>query len=389
MLNCYNLYAIVWIAVMFFYDLGWSDYCQPLNIYLRVFIYFSIVISFFLGYIFRNSLKYKRANKALNIGNRGTVIICVLQAIEYWYCRTIPIFDVILHGGNYAKFGGIPTFHVILYTYSTFYTQYLFYGFLNERKKSYLRNYFLILFFVYGLQFMRGGLTICLAISAVMFLSSVERKIKLKHIVISIMIGLFVVYVFGGIGNIREGATWNDSSAFFRFGRINKRFPQWLPNQFAWVYCYIVGSLATLNYNILAHNSNPSVMLFLQSMVPDFIRRRIWPQTDLASAKLIWKGFTTTTGYFRSYYYGGVLGMYIMYIILIAITVYITRKGSVKEKFRALTIANMGVIIALFFFTNAIENSAISFSIIYPIFFSIVRKKMVFVVNSHPVFKAN
>lgn len=378
MLNCFNLYAIIWSVVLFLYDLGWSDYCSPLNVWLRIFIYASIVVSIILGQIFKPRMRYKKCIEQLNINNTGTIIICSLQIFEYIYCKKIPLIDTIFYGGDYTDFGGIPTLHLILYTFATFYSQYLFYGYLNEKKKRYLLNYIIILLVVFGLQFMRGGLTVCLSISAVMLLSSIQSKIRPKHIVISIVVVLIAVYLFGGFGNVRQGTSWNDSSAFLRFGRINSKFPTWLPKQFAWAYSYIVGSLGTLNYNVLRHNTASNFGLFIQSIIPDFIQRRLWPQTELASGILLWRGFTTTTGYFSAYYYGGIVGLYVMYSILVIIAVYVTKSNRVKEKYRVIIIANMGIIIGLFFFTNTISKSAIGFSIVYPIVFSLIRKKFIF-----------
>lgn len=377
MLNCFNLYAIVWTTVIILYDLRWSNFCSPLDIRLRLFIYISILICVFLGYLTRGRLKYKKLTYDLKPGNMGTIILCFLQIIEYVYSKNIPLLSVILHGGSYADSTfGIPTVHVIIYTYATFYCQYLFYAFLNNKNFKYLRNYFIIVFVVYVLQFMRGGLTVCLAISAVMLISTLQHNIKPKHIVIFLIVLFVAIYAFGGIGNIRHGAAWNDSSAFLRFGEINERFPSWLPSQFAWVYSYVVGSLATLNNNVVLNNSNPNLLLFIQSIIPDFIERRIWPNKENATSILIWQGFTTSTGYFDAYYSGGMVGIYVMFLILVLLVVFVTNRKLVKEKYRVLTIANMSVIMSLYFFTNSIHRSAIGFTLVYPIFFSLFKVKL-------------
>ncbi len=375
MLNCFSLYSIIWIVVLGLYDLGWSDYCSSLDIRLRLFIYFSIAFSFLLSLLFNSRMKYRKVEHAFNISYWGTLIICALQMVEYLYCRRIPLIEAVFRGGDYADFAGIPSLHVILYTFATFYCQYLFYAFLCEKKRKYLVYYAAILVAVFGLQFMRGGLTICLGISALMLLASVQHRIRVKHVFYAVIAILVAAYLFGGLGNIRHGSAWGDSSEFLRFGRINDKFPNWIPKQFSWVYTYIVGSLATLNYNVTHNFSVPDVALFFQTIVPDFIKNRLWPNVEFRSALLIWKGFTTTTGYFNAYYYGGVFGLYAMYFVLVVFSVIMTTRRFFKEEYRVLVMANVGVIISLYFFTNAIAKSAISFSVVYPFLISRFGKR--------------
>ena len=218
---------------------------------------------------------------------------------------------------------------------------------------------------------------ICLAISFIMFVSKMqyEYKVKMKHALLMVVWLLIALYFFGGLGNIRQGSSWNDTSAFLRFGKFNENFPTWIPEQFAWAYLYVVGSLGTLNYNINSHTANQDIFLFIKSIIPDFIERRLWGDIDQESADLIWKGFTTTTGYFDSYTYGGMIGIYVMFLFLILFSFIVVFSSRVKEKYRVVTIANMSVIMALYFFTNAIHTSAISFSIFFPILFSFISFK--------------
>lgn len=370
MLNCFRLYSITWLAVIIMYDLGWSTYCTPLNIHLRLFIYNSIVLGFILGALFNRRMKFRRLNKEMNIGFTGTFFIVGLQCLEYVYCHQIPLISVVFTKSNYTDFPGIPTLHVVIYTIATFYAQYLFYGYLNEKRTRYLFNYLLIVFTVYGLQYMRGGMIICFAMSFLMWLSSV--KLNFKIILISSIFVIVGLYCFGGAGNIRSGYSWNDTSAFFRFGGINEKYPDWLPTQYAWTYSYTVGCLATLNRNVTLGFNDPDKLHFIQSIIPDFLMRRIWPDENLASARLIWRGFTTTTGYFHAYYYGRILGVYIMYFILISIAVFICMTRIIKPQFKVVAFSNLSIIMALYFFTNALAVSAIGFTLVYPIVISLM-----------------
>ena len=376
MLNCFNIYAIVWTIIIFLYDLRWSDYCEPLNIHLRIFIYVSVIICLFLGQVTKDRFKCIRFNHRFRIGNGGTILICILQLFEYIYCREIPLLNVIFNGGNYSDFGGIPTFHVLIYTFSAFYAQVLFYAFINERKFQFIRNYIIIIFVVFVLQFMRGGLTICISVSALMYLFSLRKRMDLKKI-IGLLFSFFIgIYAFGGIGNIRHGNSWNDSSAFYSFGRINSNFPIWLPKQFVWPYTYIVGSLATLNYNVNLNNTEHNFFGYIQSIIPDFISKRLWPNSETATPQLMTRTFTTTTGYFDSFYFGGIVGIYIMFFILVIVALFVLYANFIRDKYRLIVLSNLSIVFALYFFTNGLHNSAVSFSIVYPIVFSLISKKI-------------
>lgn len=370
MLNCYYIYAIVWVFAIFLYDLGWSSLLPELDIHIRIFIYFTILVSIILGYTFRHKFKFFKLEEYPDVHDSWFYIIVILQIIEYIYCRKVPLISVVLQGGSYKDFSGIPTLHVIIYTLGTFYSQYLFYLYLCFKKKKLLFQYGIILFAIFGLQYMRGGLLVCLIASGLMWVASIAHKIKIKHIIISILTIIIVLYLFGVTGNIRQGYSWNDSSAFTRVAGINDSYPKWLAKEFAWTYIYITISLGNLNYNVLLDNAIINYNEFFKNIVPDFLAKRFFDNEVNNTGTLIVRVLNTSTGYLDSYLHGEFWGMYIMYTI-VCIVVIICLQPFILEKYRMPVFSLLSVVMALTFFTNTLAISSISFPLFYPIVLSL------------------
>lgn len=377
MLNCFYLYAYIWIFAIFLYDLGWSSYLQPLCWQLRLFLYLSIIISMILGYFFRYKFKFEFADEKKKNNSLVMLIIVGLQIMEYIYCKQVPLISVIRFGTNYTDFAGIPTLHVLIYTFSTFYSQYLFHQYLTFKNKNVLLEYAVIVIVVFGLQFMRGGLLICLGMSGLMWLSSIQGKIQLKHILATIVGVVVVLYLFGGLGNLRQGYEWNDSSAFFRLCNINDKYPTWLPTQFSWGYMYITISLANLNHNIANQMYFNDINGYSLALVPDFIVKRFMNEEVEQHAILLNKALTTATGYSVPYEYGGLIGIYLMFLFMVIFFLVLINDKNIKTKYRMSVLSNIAIIMVLFFFTNGISKSAISFPMFFPIVASFMRFKVV------------
>lgn len=375
MLNFYYVYSVIWSLVLILYDFRWSDLCEPLCPELRLFLYITIGISFVSGFQFRKDFKFKKKNIPIANSKYIPIIIIVIQFAEYLYEGNIPIFNVIFQGGSYKDFAGIPTLHVILYTFVTFYLQCLFYSFLCTKDKKKIVSYILIAIIVFGFQVMRGGIIICIGISGFIYLSYIREKIKIRHIIISMCFCLLLVYCFGGIGNMRHGFAWGDSRSFMSLGKINSNYPTWLPNQFAWGYIYITSGLANLNYNI----SNKICILnstgFLRSLFPDFLEKRIFTVPISSNSELIVKALNSTTGYMQSYSNIGILGMYLTFFLLLSINFIIISSLRKSNNYEVPVKAIACMIVALYFFTNSIKVSAVSFPIVYPLLLGLFRIK--------------
>ena len=57
MINVFYYNGIIWIGVLFLYFLGWSDLCTNLQVGLVTFIIVDIIVSFLIGFLFREKMK--------------------------------------------------------------------------------------------------------------------------------------------------------------------------------------------------------------------------------------------------------------------------------------------------------------------------------------------
>lgn len=374
MLNYLYLYGIVWSITLILYSFGWSDYCIPLATEIKVFLIISIAISFILGYIFRKKFIFKRIDKFPKRTSIITIGVVLFAFLEYIVCHQIPLIGIITGSNAYTSFDGIPTLHVINSTIASFYSQYLFYLFLCfKNKKKLLIEYASLLIFVHLFEFNRGGLLISVFISAILYFSSIAHKIKFKHILFGTVFLIVVLYIFGGLGNIRETGSWN-ADYLGIYGGFNSKFPSWLPNQFKWPYLYMVCSLWNLTY--ILNQISIDFVGFVSTFLPDFITKRIMPSFGSKDAiNLLVISFTTYSGYGTTLLYGGIAGMYVKFAFLMGINGIILKVVSKDKRFFVPTAGIIAAIVTMFFFTNTISYSAISFPIVYPFIISILRKK--------------
>lgn len=372
MLNFFYLYGIIWSVTLFLYNMGWSDYCIPLEPKLVVFLVISIICSFLLGFVFRSRFRFVRIDRFPKRSSIITIAVVLFAFLEYVYCRQIPLFGIITGANTYTSFTGIPTLHVINSTIASFYSQYLFYLFLCFRKKKKLLiEYTSLLVFVHLFEFNRGGLLISVFISANLFFASISHRIRLKHIILGSVFLFVVLYFFGVLGNLREVGSWN-SDYLETIGGFNSKYPSWLPKQFMWPYLYLVCSL----WNLTSIFSQISISLlgFVSTVLPDFITKRIMPGfVSKKAIKLLVVSFTTYTGYGTTLLYGGIVGMYVKYVFLVVYYGLILKIVSCDLKYYMPTMGIISAIVTMFFFTNTVSYSAISFPVAYPFLLVLFR----------------
>lgn len=368
MLNFYYLYVLVWLPIIFIYSLGWSDLYEPLAPDLKLFFTSTILLSAVLGYKFRKCFRFYKIDKCPTKLYVGTLLILIFSFYEFYYCDQIPLFAIISGRAEYTSFTGIKTLHVINTTFAGFYAQYLFYLFVCYPKhKIILLQYLAILFTVNVLVFNRGGLIISLAMSALIFVSSLRKGRKTFVLSIGILLSLVGLYYFGGFGNIRHGNAWNDTTMIERLGKFNDGFPSWLPKQYMWAYIYIVSGLGNLNHNIILDTSDFESLPFLSALLPDFLHKRLPEIYQYKQPKLVEKSLTVVTGFGNAYMNSGILGMYAVVFILYGFLFYLLNYLKPAKRFFIPYIAIMSSMVLFLFFTSTLSFSGISFPLVYPI----------------------
>ena len=91
------------------------------------------------------------------------------------------------------------------------------------------------------------------------------KKITAKQLILFFVAIFFCLYGFGGLGNIRHGYVWDNTSMIEDTAKVNNKYPEWLPKQFLWSYIYIICGLGNLNHNIIIDSAEPNIYTFSTS----------------------------------------------------------------------------------------------------------------------------
>lgn len=172
--NPFYLYIFTFSISLFFFSLQWSDLYPQLDGSLFSFFLVTFEFSFLFGYFFDKNFKVEDnieffRNKKIDF---IYLFIIVSIAIEFIYNKGIPLFLFSDTDYNYKDFG-IKTFHVLIFTLSSFYTLYLFQKFLYT--KTILDFIKFLSLYVYPILIMnRGSLLIISA--GIIFIYMILKK---------------------------------------------------------------------------------------------------------------------------------------------------------------------------------------------------------------------
>ena len=360
MLNFFYWYGWIWLIVFVLYALNYTEFSIPLNFGLLIFFVTTIIVSFLFGYTYRKEFKFKYS-KSQKIKIRKTTLFFLLagMAVDFVYAKQVPFISIAITGSSqYKDFKGIPTFHVFLICYSTYFAIKCFYAALVDKRnrKRYL-SYFVVVQGIYLLNFLRSQILFNLFAAGLIFVAYLKskEKIKLKYYFIVLVAALLALYVFGGLGNLRYGYNWNDCSYIDQLG-LYKSWPSFIPEQYKWAYSYITTPLANLNYHISKAQPKYDVMALLVNLLPDAIAKRIYPPGMNSDALLIRHYFTASTGYQPIYSAFGYLGMIIFFIYIVLLSFWGMNLAKRKRNINSSLIfySLMCVVVAYLFFDNTL-----------------------------------
>ena len=365
MLNPFYWYGIIWALVIVLYQLGWSNYCTPLDGVTLSFFLVSIIVSFVLGTLFKRSFEYvELEDKYIDRNHSVTILIWIMAIADFAYSRDIPLFSILLGRTSYTDFAGLPLVHTILENMVIFYSAYLFYLFLETRDKNLLIETLSILLILL-LLFHKGALSFCIFSIinlGVAKAKSIYGRLKGKTIVWIVLAVLLLIYINGGLTNLRSGVSWNNVAFPTTIGKINDKWPKWLPIQFSWVYTYIITPVGNLNLNITKFIPKRSVFGLILTVVPDFIVKRIFPtfQIQTGSALLYTPILNACTGFIESVENYGAGGMWYYFIAATFIILFfIWIRGN--DRYSSVYFSILSMMIAFLFFYNTFNTAATSF----------------------------
>lgn len=389
MLNVFYCYGIVWSIILILYSFGWSDLCSSLNGWLLFILIVFIIVSFGIGYYFKDKIKFSIPKlKKVNVKNVSKIFM-VFFLFEFIIEWNIPLLNVLLGNAyNSVGFSGIPILHMVMTSLAIIYSFYLSYIFtLTKDKKMLLHLGLILLYFLLLMQ--RQNILICILIFINLFSVSIFENFKIKKIELKkkcfvggalLLSVALLLYLFGVFGNVRYGSNWkwNDSSMMMKLGRINDKYPSLLPEEYSWSYVYLVSPLVNLNENIKNKSEDSSIKVgkYILEFIPEFIANKF---NGYSKDKIYLpvKSLTASTSYVRAYNYTGFLGMVIMFIAQMGISIFVLL--NTKKNNSSLVVVNcMCVLYFLIFsfFENTFVYSVTSMVLLFALIMSFDLKKI-------------
>jgi hypothetical protein len=384
--NPFFIYILGFSIALIIYQLDWSYLFPDLSFALVLFLIITFIISGLIGiYIHRTgALKFYEFKNTLSV-NWWVVAITVGYIANFVYAKRIPFFSILNNEDvDYQNFG-IPTFYVILVTFSSFFTVYLFSCYIVEKKKKYL---FLCMYlFIFPLLiFSRGAILVNLSSVFFVYLFSYKGKRAKIYFRIAAIIAI-VLIGFGSLGNLRtSNQAGDDSSALsdimLNLGEAKPDFVESaIPKEYFWSYLYISSPLANLQLNVNEQQPNYSVSTVVQYMNGelnfDFISKRIFAIYNIEKPDnvLIAPFLNVGTVYSTSYSYLGWWGMSVTFLFLMAITFLYLIIMKPQNPYFASGLAILNTFLLFCIFDNMFSFSALSFQLVYPILLSLNYKK--------------
>jgi len=371
-INPFFYYGLMWILALIGYELSPSEYCLELDNGLFIFLLLTILIAMVFSIVFNQRLKNKCI--LINYNKPSNVIVVTLIlffALEFTASGGAPLLSYLLNNGGitYNDFG-IPTLHVIIITFALFcIVRYSFQYLMFRQKKDLFIIAITFLYFI--LIYSRGIIVFSLIPIVLIYL--IDKKISLRNIFGILFLFMGVSWIFGVLGNLRVGSSWNDTSYIFRIAGVDADGSLWYAPAY-WVLEYLTCSLRTLNFNILEVPSAYSLIDMFYHFMPDFLAKRLFIEPIIRpTLQLSW--CTTYSMYGASFATYGYIGMVLKFIsyVVFGLIFYCTQFKDFSYKIIGLCLLSSLYVFSVF--TDILMYSGYSFSLFYVLLFGKFRFK--------------
>jgi oligosaccharide repeat unit polymerase len=395
LINPYFIYALSFFAVLIAYLFKWSKLFPGLGVPLIAFLMCSMIIALFMGRTFlkRNIItfnKLKFNNKVEHI----TYLIMFGYFVEFLYHRNFPLLAIFTKVPlSYHEFG-IPTFHVLLVTFNSFFSIYLFQMILSVSKSRRILIIFFVLTLIPSLLIMNRGMLVMILISCLfVYLIKYQQKITLKKISALVIIGLLGLYLFGVAGNVRVNNSYQtntslfDNNLFMQIGGATEGFKDSpIPKEYFWGYIYFASPLANLQETIdkYEHEKDINIIdtfkLIVTQSIPDFISKRVVSLYDMEipSGNQIAPELNVSTAFTQPFVILGWVGisLFTLFVFVFAFFYILFLKG-LKSEFFVIGVALMNTMFIFLTFTNMFSFTGLSFQLVYPLIFTLFSPKKI------------
>lgn len=380
-------YAVSFALAVMVYMLGWSELYPTLTLSLLLFLVATLATHGLLSFFVRRRINanFPSPEPEQRAPVYITLFIYLLWVIEFIYEGGIPLLKILLDiPYNYRQFG-VPTLHVFVVTFSSFYTVYLLHLYLSRRSKVLLPLYFINLTAAV-LIYSRAMLFFNLFASLILYLN-LRSEFKFRHIAVAGVTLLVLLYLFGVLGSLRVSriaGTQYSNEHFLVSGSATEAFTKSsIPKEYFWTYIYLSSPLANLQQNIrLTTPRELSVQnigeLVNEEIFPDFISKRIIRVLDLHPPvdSRIPGPFNVSTIYSQSYTYAGWTGMAIIAVFLLIFPIVFTKILPAGSPF---FLCGWSILCTMYFFSvydNTFSFTGLSFQLAYPMVLHWLSKKL-------------
>ncbi|MGX7419002.1 O-antigen polymerase [Carnobacterium gallinarum] len=394
MVNPYYIYSVSFIGVIIAYLLGWSNLFPELRFSLILFMGFSIGIALLFG----NSIRKRKIIVFENltytkIFQNTTLFIMGGYLLEGLYNGSFPLIDIMLgKNSNYTEFG-IPTFHVFLVTFNSFFAVYLFQALISEgnfaeKKKLFM---FFSLNLLPGLLIVNRGMLVIILMSCFfVYTIKFQNKMTIKKASLLMVILFIGAFLFGVAGNVRVNSSYQtgkssfNNDTFLNIGKASDSFKNSIiPKEFFWTYIYVASPLANFQETIEKQTFDSDItvsdtaVFFVTQIMPDFISKRIVSEFEIETQdfKKITPELNVGTAFIASYVILGWPGVILFITILFLFAYfYLLFLRSLGQKYFITGVAILNTLFLMNTFSNMLSFTGISFQLIYPIIFGLVDK---------------
>ncbi len=368
-LNPFFWFALVWSFVLIIHTFHFSKAYPETSDKMRIFLFAIIGLSIVCAIFFQKLIlkKLKRVNIAPKPYWALIIVPYLILAFECIYSKSVPLLSALTHQTTYLDFG-VPIISGFMYSFCIFVSILCSIQFVYVDRHKWIN--FLALLLSYGrfvIVYSRGGLVLCVFITAIIFFS--KKRLKLKHYLLMVILIILFSLGFNILGNIRMGYGPFDSSYLMEVAQFDKKYAG-LSN-FSWILTYVDTPLGNLLYNEryihLVKDSNGLISQLIPSVISEIIFPKYDPDLYLAIPNL-----TVSSMFAGGFKYFGYMGMFIIFIETAAIIFIACAlcKGNSFALFGSAALCS--VLYATSFFDNMFYVSGNSFALIYLIILSLV-----------------